>query len=171
MICQPNQILNAPMIMPTVRDHSPSFVGTRQYSFIHQMNSLPLNALLEFVDECDLSDASQQDCAPTRKGPSSSTPKQQSRNVREIASLQAQVASLTQQLKQVKETRSAGANLGLDQGSYWQDEAELQSRQRFAAQEENERLRDQLQALKQVAMRLVNMMKRRPSIRVRELVV
>lgn len=136
------------------------------------MATLPLHALLEFVDECDLSDSALPDSPPTceRHGSSSrSIQKLQSRNVREIASLQAQLAPLSLQLKQLQAARSIGAHALLKQGCFLQAEAEQQSRKRSTAQEENERLRDQLQALKQVATRLVNMMKRRPMIRVRGL--
>lgn len=92
--------------------------------------------------------------------------KRQSRTAGEIACLQTQLAAFALQLKTIKQARAAGTNVLLMHGSYWRTEAKLESKLRLAAQEENERLRAQLQAQKQIATRLLNMIKRRPSSRV-----
>lgn len=85
----------------------------------------------------------------------------------EVASLQAQLLALSLQLKALKQTRSVGVDTLLTYTSYWRMEAKDLSRQRTEVQQENERLRAQLQAQKKVSLRLVNLMKRRPSSRVR----
>lgn len=89
------------------------------------------------------------------------------RAAEETVSLQAQQLALSLQLKALKKTRSIGVDALLTFTSYWRTEAKDLSRQRAEVQQENEQLRAQLQAQKQVALRLVNLMKRRPSSRVR----
>lgn len=160
---------------------------------------MPLDALLAFVDECDLTDDAQLEeqepqlqpqwwptpaedptrtrrpsCESTASSSSSSvgsvpTPKTRPRrDVVELAALQRKVATLTVQLARVQETRSfAAENETTLLQSNWRVEADRQSKQRAAAQRENEQLRAQLEAQKQVAKRLVNVLKRSSSNQVR----
>lgn len=92
------------------------------------------------------------------------------RDVVELAALQKKVSALTMQLARVKDARSVAAETEttlLFQQSNWRIEAERQSKQRAAAQRENEQLKAQLELQKQVAKRLVNVLKRSSSNQVR----
>lgn len=136
---------------------------------------LPLVDVLGFVEECDVSDLEQQteEGAATAVvgGPKEAiefSKKRLPRLSADIVSLRAQLDALTIQLKSIKQTRLARVDPLLVHASYWRTEANHLSRLRAEAQGDNERLRSQLQAQKRFATRLVNMMKRRPSIRVRK---
>lgn len=135
---------------------------------------LPLDEVLGIADECGVSNLDQQPEGSVLSrevvGPREVLDLSKKRLPRlqaEIVSLRAQLRALMIQLKSIKQTRSTGADLLLVHASYWRTEAHHLSRQRAVAQEENERLRSQLRAQRRFATRLVNMMKRQPSIRVR----
>lgn len=159
---------------------------------------MSLDALLAFVDECDLSDAAplehevqqiqpqwwptpSQDPTRTRRPSCESTASSSSsvssvptpktrprRDVVELAALQRKVAALTGQLARVKESRTFAVEQEATLvSSNWRMEAERQSTQRAAAQRENEQLKAQLETQRQVAKRLVNVLKRSSSNQVR----
>lgn len=139
-------------------------------------------ALLAFVDECELSDAEQQqqvrasasaDSSRLARHPSrqrfgcSSTKTRPRRDVVEIAVLQKMAAALTLELEHIKQARAnESTQLLADEPSHWQAKAERQSRLRATSQQENERLRAKVQAQKHVARRLVNVLKSRSTSQV-----
>lgn len=139
------------------------------------MKELSLPLLLTFVEECDLSDAEDQQHVGGHQQPQplpvhrhrsfecSAEPRRKSRprrDVIEIAALRAQVKALSLELDKVKTVRQSSREVLLIGPSHWQLEAQSQSRRRTAAQQENERLRAQLQAKVLIAKRLANVFKR-----------
>lgn len=145
------------------------------------MMVLPLDSVLAFVDECELSDDAYQHSQDTSRRPHRSScestassgsetaaPKTRPRrDVVEIKRLQEVEAALEQQLKLAKGFRSVHRP-AQQQPSPWKSAAELQSNRRAAAQRENERLRDRLQTQRKVAKRLVRLIKRSSTLQVRK---
>lgn len=141
---------------------------------------LDIRDLLEFVDECDLSDTEnnqQQKRSPSiqeagrprcpsnlhvlNKGSRSTT--RPRRDVVEISELKSQLADLILELENMKQNRSASAGqsgLLLKQTPHWYPEADRQSKLRAAAQKENEWLKAKTHAQMKIAKRFVNVLKR-----------
>lgn len=124
----------------------------------------------EFVEECDPSRLAhlQHHLLPTTDSrrllsegtdagerPTETRPR---RDVVDIAALKSQVGRLTLELAQVTAARCDRAMLL--QPGYWQIQAQRQSQLRTAAQEENERLRAQLERQMRKAKRLTSVLKR-----------
>lgn len=145
------------------------------------MNELSLPLLLRFVEECELSDAEDQVQSQSRPQSQPQPARRQSfggavrrrkarprRVVLEIAALRAQVQALSLELDNVKAERQSGQKLLLVGPSHWQLEAQRQSTRRTAAQQENERLRVQVQSKILTAKRLRNVLKRKAASPVRK---
>lgn len=138
---------------------------------------LTLPVLLAFVEDCELSDADdeQQQPLPADYTRSSSADSAQSRSTQktrprrdvvEIAALKTQMEGLRLQLAELKAAKRSDEMTLLVGQSPWQIEAQRQSRMRTAAQEENERLRAQTQTQMQIARRLTNVLKRNSGFQV-----
>lgn len=144
---------------------------------------MELQELLAFIDECYESDAEnrqcsscneQQPCLHQRPYPTDieccreTVPKKFQRpETKEIAALQSQAAALTLELDEIRQRRSHGSALALNTPSHWQTETDRQSRLRAAALKVNERLKAKVQNHRQLAKRLVNVLKRNPPDKVR----
>lgn len=119
-------------------------------------------ALLAFVDECDPEERPPATGLrrPSSKGPEGVPTNRPRRRAVNMAALKSQVEALTLELAQVKAGRHIKERALLPGQSRWLIEAQRQSRMRTAAQEENERLRAQMQRQMRVAKRLASVLKR-----------
>lgn len=155
---------------------------------MHQSTDTEFDALLAFVDECELheldqttassasdrvptSPAARQESCDSRIDSTTAAPKQKrrpGRDATELADLRSKVTALELRLAQVMQTREAIDGEPLQpQPQIWKKEAERQSAMRSAAQRENAGLKAMLEAQIQVAKSLMSSLKRNSSHKVR----